>query len=374
MKDVEKTNVERDNSRKRMRRRSRKMSIYGFIVAAFVIAGGLAISYTFLFNISEIRVSGESDVYSAEEIVAASGINEGDNLLRMNTKKSEKLILEKLLYVETAVVDRDFPTSVEIKVTRCVPAYNVSYDDGTLLVSRKGKILADNGFVTDGLPIVYGYEPLEKTPGKVITSHNKHKAQALLEFLENSEGSKIASVDMTDEFSVLVNYKDGMVFKMGSWEDVTYKLSLAESVMNDDTVKGKKGYLTMIGTNQCSFRTSDDIVEKPGITAPTTQPVTDAEGNTVPSGQISVESDPEQASIFDQYNENATAQSDESAGEDSNDSSDDGVIYDDGGSGGDDGNYDTGYVEGGYYDDNGYYVYGGDDYGYYDEDGYYHLY
>ena len=241
----------------------------------------------------------------------------------MNTKKSEKLILEKLLYVETAVVDRDFPTSVEIKVTRCVPAYNVSYDDGTLLVSRKGKILADNGFVTDGLPIVYGYEPLEKTPGKVITSHNKHKAQALLEFLENSEGSKIASVDMTDEFSVLVNYKDGMV---------TYKLSLAESVMNDDTVKGKKGYLTMIGTNQCSFRTSDDIVEKPGITAPTTQPVTDAEGNTVPSGQISVESDPEQASIFDQYNENATAQSDESAGEDSNDSSDDGVIYDDGGS------------------------------------------
>lgn len=372
MKDVEKTNVERDNSRKRMRRRSRKMSIYGFIVAAFVIAGGLAISYTFLFNISEIRVSGESDVYSAEEIVAASGINEGDNLLRMNTKKSEKLILEKLLYVETAVVDRDFPTSVEIKVTRCVPAYNVSYEDGTLLVSRKGKILADNGFVTDGLPIVYGYEPLEKTPGKVITSNNKHKAQALLEFLDNSEGSKIASVDMTDEFSVIVNYKDGMVFKMGSWDDVTYKLSLAESVMNDETVKGKKGYLTMIGTNQCSFRTSEGSVEKPGITAPTTQPATDAEGNTVQSGQISIENDPEQASIFDQYNENATSQNDDSADDGYDSGADDGVIFDDGSNSGD--NSDTGYVEGGYYDDNGNYIYGGDEYGYYDEDGYYHLY
>lgn len=369
MKDVEKTNVERDNSRKRMRRRSRKMSIYGFIVAAFVIAGGLAISYTFLFNISEIRVSGESEVYSAEEIVAASGINEGDNLLRMNTKKSERMILEKLLYVETAVVDRDFPTSVEIRVTRCVPAYNVSYEDGTLLVSRKGKILADNGFVTDGLPIVYGYEPLEKTPGKVISSQNKHKEQALLEFLENSENSKIASVDMTDEFAIIVKYKDGMVFKMGSWDDVTYKLSLAESVMNDDSVKGKKGYLTMIGTNQCSFRTSDDAVEKPGITAPTTQPATDAEGNTVASGQISIENDPEQASIFDQYNENATSQGDEGSDADNGYTGDD-TEYD--GDGWDNG--DTGYVEGGYYDDNGYYIYGGDEYGYYDEDGDYHLY
>ncbi len=357
MKDVEKTNVERENSRKRMRRRSRKMSIYGFIVAAFVIAGGVAISYTFLFNISEIRVSGESDVYSAEEIVSASGIKEGDNLLRMNTGKSEKRILEKLLYVETATVDRDFPTSVDIKVTRCVPAYNVNYKDGTLLVSRKGKILADNGFVTDGLPIVYGYEPLEMTPGKVISSSNKHKGAAFEEFLAcaaNEDASAIASVDMTDEFAVVVNYKDGMVFKMGSWDDVAYKLSLAENVMNDESVKGKKGYLMMIGTNQCSFRTTDKPAEVPGVIAPATQPATDSEGNTIDSGQISGENNPEQASIFDQYNENGGIQ-EEAPEESYDDGSYDDSYYDDGSY--DDGPYDDGadYADG-YYDENGNYI------------------
>ena len=48
-----------------------------------------------------------------------------------------------------------------------------------------------------------------------------------------------------------------MIFKMGNWNDVEYKLNLADTVMQDETVKGKKGYLTMIGTKQCSFRTSD---------------------------------------------------------------------------------------------------------------------
>ena len=74
MKDVEKTNVNRQNSRKRMRRRKRNMNIYGLVVLLLVITAGITISYTFLFNINEIRVSGESDMYTAEQIVEASGI------------------------------------------------------------------------------------------------------------------------------------------------------------------------------------------------------------------------------------------------------------------------------------------------------------
>ena len=87
MKDVEKTNVNRQNSRKRMRRRKRNMNIYGLVVLLLVITAGITISYTFLFNINEIRVSGESDMYTAEQIVEASGISEGDNLLRLDPKR-----------------------------------------------------------------------------------------------------------------------------------------------------------------------------------------------------------------------------------------------------------------------------------------------
>lgn len=303
MKDVEKTSVERQNSRRRIRRRQRWTNVYGLVVILLVLTVGITISYTFLFNINEIRVSGQSDMYSAEEIVEASGINKGDNLLRLDCEKSEQRILDKLLYVETAVVDRDFPSSLDITVTKCIPAFNVNYGEGTLLVSKKGKILADNGFITDGLPIIYGFDPADHTPGKPAASENEHKNDAFHELISSmsaKEDGSIMTVDMSDEHAIIVNYKNGMIFKMGNWNDVEYKLNLADTVMQDETVKGKKGYLTMIGTKQCSFRTSDGPVAVHGAEETTTQPMTDEYGFPV----IKSEHDPKQEEMLNEFNNN----------------------------------------------------------------------
>lgn len=344
MKDVEKTKVDRKNSRKRLRRRTRKMNLYILVVLILALTTGITISYTFLFNITEIRVSGESDMYTAEEIVAASGINEGDNLLRLNTKKSAQKILDELLYVETAKVDRDFPSSLNITVTKCVPAYNIQYDKGMLLVSRRGKILADTDTVTEGLPIIYGYEPVNPQTGKPLETGNKHKNEAFTELMsafEKIDYAGLATIDMSDEHSIIVNYTSGMIFKMGNWSDVEYKLSLADNVMNDESIKGKKGYLTMVGSNQCSFRMTDQPAEIHGVIEPSTEPATDANGQIIQG-----ESNPEQEAIFSEYN---------NRGEDSNQNIDTD-------------NYDD-YVDYGYDDTVDY----GDDYGYYDdEDSYYY--
>ena len=303
MKDVEKTNVERQNSRKRIRRRKRMMNVYGLVVLLLVLTAGITISYTFLFNINEIRVAGQSDMYSAEEIVAASGINKGDNLLRLDCEKSEQMILDNLLYVETAKVERDFPSSLDITVTKCIPAFNVNYGNGTLLVSKNGKILADNGFITEGLPIIYGFDPADHNPGKPAASENEHKNEAFHELISSmaaKNDDSIMTVDMSDEHAIIVNYKNGMIFKMGNWNDVEYKLNLAETVMQDETVKGKKGYLTMIGTKQCSFRTSDGPVAVPGSEESTTQPMTDEYGFPV----IKSEHDPKQEEMLNDFNNN----------------------------------------------------------------------
>lgn len=311
------------------------MNVYGLVVLLLVITAGITISYTFLFNINEIRVSGESDMYSAEEIVAASGIKEGDNLLRLDYKKSEQRILEELLYVETAKVDRDFPSSLEITVTRCIPAFNLNYGDGTLLVSRRGKILADNGFITDGLPIIYGFEPGDKTPGKPAVSENSRKNEAFAELIKSmveKEDDTIATVDMSDEHSIIVNYKNGMVFKMGNWSDIEYKLTLAENVMSDENIKGKKGYLTMIGSNQCSFRTSDDPVIVPGNIEATTAKATDANGNPI-DDNVSAEQNPEQEAIFSEFNnrdEDGSDDDDDQYGGDTDWNNYSGDWYDDG--------------------------------------------
>ncbi len=314
MKDVEKTNVERNNSRKRTRRRSRWNNLYGLAVILIVLTVGITICYTFLFNLNEIRVSGESDMYSAEEIVAAADIKKGDNLLRLDTEKSEKQILDKLLYVETAKVSKKFPSSVEIKVTRCIPAYNVFYGEGILLVSKKGKILENNGGSTsaasNGLPAIYGYDPSVLTSGKLISTKNNHKKEAfdeLISCLGTKGDCDITSVDMSDEFSIIVTYKNGTIFRMGGWSDVEYKLNLAESVMQSDSIRGKKGYLTMIGTNQCSFRMTD---EPAGISGGNTGGASDgSQASSMPVG----ESNPDQEALFDEHNNPRGQETDNSA-------------------------------------------------------------
>lgn len=301
MKDVEKTNVERRNSGKRMRRRRRNMNLYAVVVIALVLTIGITMSYTFLFNIEEVHISNISERYDENMIFDASGVRIGDNLLRLNTQKSAERILNELLYVETAEVNRKFPSSLEIKVTFCVPAFNVEYSGGVLVVSKLGKILESNNFKTDGLPTICGIEPLSTELGQMIKTENEHKNEAFSEItasISTGEKSSISVIDLNDEFGIVVNYSNGTVFKMGNWNDADYKLSLAETIMNDSTIKGKKGYLTMVGTNQCSFRTTE---EPAGVLGEEPEVPTDADGNPVKQ-EIREEANPEQEAIFSQFN------------------------------------------------------------------------
>lgn len=294
MNDVEKTNIERKNSGKRMRRRRRMMSVYVFIVIALVLTAGVTISLTFLFNVDEIVVSGESNDYTALQIAEASKVKAGDNLIRLDTEKAEKNILRRLTYVESASVDKDFPSTLRINVTRCIPAYNVQHENRVLLVSQKGKILSESDSYTDpeNLPIIRGFDPKEFSEGAELRSENANKDEAFAQLIsrfDRDDNSDIASIDMTNEYDIVVEYRNGLIFKMGNWSDVDYKLDLAQTVMDDENIKGKSGCLIMIGKNQCSFRSSG---EKEMIV--TTAANTDALGDVVAETTASaIESDPE---------------------------------------------------------------------------------
>ncbi len=361
MKDIEKTSVDRVNSRKRIRRRRRLLNVYVVIVLVLVAVIGFAASYTFLFNITEIRVSGESDMYSAEQIVEASEIHQGDNLLRLDIEKSQERILKNLLYVETAEVTRDFPSSLEIKVSKCTPSFNVSTGSKTLVISKQGKILAENSFITDGLPVIYGYNPNTRTPGDYIDSDENFKKdafEALISSIVKLGETNISNINMADEHAIVINYKNGMVFKMGNWNDAEYKLNMAATVMEQPYVKGKKGFLTMIGSHECGFRTSDEPVEVPGNIEPDKKKKkTDENGEPIEELEPSAETNPDQEERFSDYN----SQNDENREgyfdfeEDSEDgendeqkpTSEDGYTLDE---------------NGGYYDSEGYYH---DQWGYY---------
>ncbi|MDD6346123.1 MAG: FtsQ-type POTRA domain-containing protein [Oscillospiraceae bacterium] len=257
MKDVEKTNIERENSIKRLRRRRRSMGIYGLFVIIAVLGIGMTLSCTFLFNVNEVVMTGSSDRYSADDIINQSEIKGGDNLIKLDTGKVRQKLLE-LKYVEDASVNIKFPSTVEIDIEPCVPAFNIVYKLGSVLISERGKILETSQTSDEIFPSFYGYEPLSPECGNMIDTEDERQKEVFEEFVkvlnERDDKSSIESVDITNRSNIIVKFRNGNIFKMGSWNDCGYKLTLASKVMEET---GKVGYITMVGTNQCSFRTTD---------------------------------------------------------------------------------------------------------------------
>lgn len=258
MQEVVKTSVKRKQNSKRQRRRRRNMSMYILLVLILVVGIGFALSMTMFFNIKTIRVTGDT-AYTDQEVYAASGIQEGDNLMRLDTVSVSNSVLSKLLLAEEVYVKKHFPSTVEIIVKPCVPTACVAYEGGYLIVSAKGKILEKTSQPKEGLLIFKGYIPEFLEPGQMLTSTEDQKNAIYTAFLSNEYAADLTEVDMTDQYDIVVYYGDRIRFDIGNANEISYKLRLAATAiprLNDS----KKYNLRMVGDNQISATQQEPAV------------------------------------------------------------------------------------------------------------------
>ena len=286
MHDVEKTTIRTGyQNAKRMRRRKRLMPLYIITVLLLTLCMGVALSMTVFFNVTSIEVTGNAPRYAATEIVVESGVSKGDNLLKMDVGQIEEHIETEMIYIESAEVSKKYPDAVVIDVKECRESYNIYFDNGILLTSESGKIISNSSEAVENLPIIYGMNPTVLTPGKRVSSNDETKNKIFQDFMEimsNELNVPITSIDMSDKYDIEVVFDDRIEFSMGNWNETSYKITLAEAVIARlDT--DKEGYLTMIGSNQCSFRdkASVELAEQVQAAGTTTTTVTDAEGNII---------------------------------------------------------------------------------------------
>ena len=261
MRDVEKNNMRHGTNSKRSRRRKRGRSIYVFLVIVFAAAVIVTLSMTVFFNIKTIRVTGNADNYTAEDVVRATGISVGDNMMRLNIKEAEQRAIDSLIHVEDLKIVRQFPDTLEIQVQKCTPSYNIVYEFGTLIVSEHGRILEDSMDPQQGLVRIVGYDPEETTPGKYMIAKEERDDKVFAAFRDliyaGGLATPIVEVDMSDFNDIMVNFDNRIIFDMGNWSEINYKISFAEQIISEQPAD-KEGYLVMVGTNQCSFRNKAD--------------------------------------------------------------------------------------------------------------------
>lgn len=103
------------HKRKRKRRRSRFGVLFKLLCVVALVAA-LTFGATVFFQVETIAVTGNSR-YTQEEIVAASGVQVGDNLFRMSKKQISEQILHQLPYVESVSILRGLPSTITFQVT-----------------------------------------------------------------------------------------------------------------------------------------------------------------------------------------------------------------------------------------------------------------
>ena len=273
------------------KKRRRALATVAFIMA--VVACAAAICLLMFFDISDVTASGLVR-YTTQEIVEASGIQTGQNIFAIDSRKVEQRIKEQFPYVDRVWVRRYLPTSVELEVqeTRAAIAVVGAPDQYTLLSESDRIVEQIQDVSTEGLPLVVGTDFTQLPIGFEATEEalnalekkareNQQKKldppplleetrQALdvmvmvhyvLDAAEQTGFEGIRYIDVSDPLCLTILYEDRVLIRLGTELELPYKLKFASTVLEDagDYFSGTVD-VSLAGTNQRAYSREEDIM------------------------------------------------------------------------------------------------------------------
>ena len=166
-----------------------------------------------------------NSIYTAEEVVEASGIGTGDNLFFINRFAAASRIFSKLPYVDKAKVTRALPNRVTITIQESSAMAYVQADDGYWVVDQNCKLLKS---VTEseltGLARVDGITPVEPKVGEVLNAGEAdapkvtYLAAILGQLLTRDMASKVTVIDLSDASNPGFTYDGRFTVRLGANE------------------------------------------------------------------------------------------------------------------------------------------------------------
>lgn len=228
--------AQRNRRYSRRRRRGRFSGLYRlFAVLAVLIA--VAAACVIFFRVNEVTVEGNSR-YTAEEIVAVTGIETGDNLIAMRRGMISSAIRMELPYVESVTVRRRLPDRVEITVTESAAAARVRGNDGKYwLISAQGKLLEQGS--TSGVVQVNGLIARDPFAGgaMAVSEEDANTLDYLLELLDALEEKEMlagcGTLDCSSASCLTLEW-DIYTLKLSRDGDYPYLLRLLENALQDE--------------------------------------------------------------------------------------------------------------------------------------------
>ena len=230
-----------------------------------VIAGVLALTFgmSIFFKVDKraITVSG-AQKYKPEEIIAASGIQDGENLLTLREAGISGKIITQLPYIKQVRVGIKLPDTVNIEVVELDVAYAVEAEDATWWLMDAGGKLVDKITSTAakkytrilgvqlqnpvaGQQAVAAEPEAETQPDTTEESHTEpitltvkgsQRLDAVISILQCLEDNgivgQIASIDVTSLNSMQMWYEEQFLVNLGDSAQLNYKIRCMKAAVN----------------------------------------------------------------------------------------------------------------------------------------------
>ncbi len=213
----------------------------GFFLALLMIgifAAFVLLVYNLFFGIRTIYA--ENTVHHTEaEIIAASGVTEGDKLYSFRADETERQITFYCPYIRSVDVTRTVPNRIGFDVESDSAAYRVNVYGEELVLSENLRVLDTYDPETDAaLPVLCLPALQYAVKGRVILFADEKLERSVRDSLavlrESGMTDRIGLVDLRDSRDIVM-YCDGLyLLHLGGEKDLAFKLKMAEKTIDNE--------------------------------------------------------------------------------------------------------------------------------------------
>lgn len=232
-------------TQKNYRRASVAVLVLFLIGLLFVVAVLILNS----LKIKSVNVLGNS-YYNEDELRAAAGIGSDSRFLRLDEREMEESIIASCPRVETVSVKKIFPGTVTVTVTENKLEYYFEYNSRFYSLTDSLKVVEESkqserfelyGLIYLKLPDILSVKigVVPEFPSDKSYSYVEEFLSALSQAPHSfASPDRISSIDLLSKFAISVTLKNGSRIEFGKAEQLTEKMSLAQTLINDASEHG----------------------------------------------------------------------------------------------------------------------------------------
>jgi cell division protein FtsQ len=228
-----------------------------FILVCMVLIG------TEIFQIKIITVSGNEKILY-NNIVNISGIEQGDNIFKLDKELVKKRIENAQPYLEVISIDRKYPDEVVIHVRERQAAAAIPYLSSYIIIDREGIVLDILRELDAGqYPEAEGLHVKSFMKGKIIVLADSYQLKALCRVIQGiydwDVQNHISKILMANPDDIILISPQGIEIRLGQAVSVDQKLKWLTKTEVLSIIHGNEnGQLDISAEGQAVFHPASD--------------------------------------------------------------------------------------------------------------------